>query len=65
VARKARNVNLSNESDVDAWDIFVRSKGEADEASQTVAYYIFSSFSAGHILPKLEKGARREKVHSS
>jgi Noc2p family len=30
VARKARNVNLSNDSDVDAWDIFVRSKGEAD-----------------------------------
>lgn len=27
-ARKARNVNLSNDSDVDAWDVFVRSKGK-------------------------------------
>ena len=58
-------MNLSNDSDVDAWDIFVRSKGEADLSRQTVAYYIFFSFPAGHILPKLEKGARREKVHSA
>jgi hypothetical protein len=42
VARKARNVNLSNESDVDAWDIFVRSKGEIDLTSQTFAYFIIS-----------------------
>jgi len=26
-ARKARNVNLANENDIDSWDVFVRSKG--------------------------------------